>query len=130
MRTMQRKIADLRDRRGVLEGTIADTRRKVEIGAASGSELPKLEADLRSMEREIEDLSARVAESSTAGTTTASRGGSRNSQERPRTVSPIIDTSFTMDVGETVVVGTSRQKGGSKALIALLTAVPPRPASR
>ena len=36
----------------------------------------------------------------------------------------IIDTSFTMDVGETVVVGTSRLKG-DKALIALLTAVAP-----
>jgi len=36
----------------------------------------------------------------------------------------IIDTSFTMDVGETVVVGTSRIAGGDKALIALLTAVP------
>jgi hypothetical protein len=35
---------------------------------------------------------------------------------------PVIDTSFTMDVGETVVVGTSRLKG-DKALIALLTAV-------
>ena len=35
----------------------------------------------------------------------------------------IIDTSFRMDVGETVVVGTSRTKG-DKALIALLTAVP------
>ena len=30
-----------------------------------------------------------------------------------------------MDVGETVVVGTSRLNGGSKALIALLTAAPP-----
>ena len=38
--------------------------------------------------------------------------------------SAIIDTSFTMDVGETVVVGTSRVRGGDKALIALLTAVP------
>ena len=37
---------------------------------------------------------------------------------------PMIDTSFTMDVGETVVVGTSRLAGGDKALIALLTAVP------
>jgi hypothetical protein len=37
---------------------------------------------------------------------------------------PIIDTSFTMDIGETVVVGTSRLKG-DKALIALLTAVAP-----
>jgi hypothetical protein len=36
----------------------------------------------------------------------------------------IISTSFTMDLGETVVVGTSRLKGGDKALIALLTAVP------
>ena len=34
----------------------------------------------------------------------------------------MIDTSFTMDIGETVVVGTSRLKG-DKALIALLTAV-------
>jgi hypothetical protein len=29
-----------------------------------------------------------------------------------------------MDVGETVVVGTSRVRGGDKALITLLTAVP------
>ncbi len=36
----------------------------------------------------------------------------------------VIDTSFTMDIGETVVVGTSRLKG-DKALIALLTAVAP-----
>ena len=34
----------------------------------------------------------------------------------------VIDTSFMMDVGETVVVGTSRV-AGDKALIALLTAV-------
>jgi hypothetical protein len=40
----------------------------------------------------------------------------------------IMNTSFTMDVGETVVVGTSRLSGNSKALIALLTAVPPKTA--
>jgi hypothetical protein len=45
-------------------------------------------------------------------TTVVGRGGS------------IISTTFTMDVGETVVVGTSRLRGGDKALIALLTAVP------
>jgi hypothetical protein len=38
----------------------------------------------------------------------------------------VIDTSFTMDIGETVVVGTSRLAGGDKALIALLTAVAER----
>jgi hypothetical protein len=39
----------------------------------------------------------------------------------------VIDTSFNMDIGETVVVGTSRVRGGAsdnRALIALLTAVP------
>lgn len=35
---------------------------------------------------------------------------------------PVIDTSFRMEDGETVVVGTSKVKGGGKALIALLTA--------
>jgi hypothetical protein len=42
----------------------------------------------------------------------------------------LIDTSFSMDLGETVVVGTSRLKG-DKALIALLTAVAStKPATR
>jgi len=39
-----------------------------------------------------------------------------------RATHAVIDTSFLMDVGETVVVGTSRV-AGDKALIALLTAV-------
>src|SRR5262245_34252628 len=34
----------------------------------------------------------------------------------------LIDTTFTMSLGETVVVGTSRMRGGNKALIVLLTA--------
>lgn len=36
--------------------------------------------------------------------------------------SALIDTSFNMSLGETVVVGTSRIRGGNKALIVLLTA--------
>jgi hypothetical protein len=42
----------------------------------------------------------------------------------------LIDTMFTMDVGETVVVGTSRLAGGENALIALLTAVSKGAASK
>jgi hypothetical protein len=38
-------------------------------------------------------------------------------------VRPVIDTSFSMDIGETIVVGTSRLQGDT-ALIVLLTAVP------
>jgi hypothetical protein len=34
----------------------------------------------------------------------------------------LIDTSFIMSLGETVVVGTSRMRGGNKALIVLLSA--------
>ena len=41
-----------------------------------------------------------------------------------RSSAAIISTTFSMDIGETVVVGTSRLRGGDKALIALLTAVP------
>jgi hypothetical protein len=39
----------------------------------------------------------------------------------PRT---IISTSFGIDIGETVVVGSSRLDGGEKALILLVTAIP------
>jgi hypothetical protein len=35
----------------------------------------------------------------------------------------LINTSFNMSLGETVVVGTSRMRGGNRALIVLLTAV-------
>jgi hypothetical protein len=70
------------------------------------------------MQREIEELKERIAS-----------GGGRSSAPRetaPRAMpsSAVIDTSFTMDVGETVVVGASRPRGATKALIALVTAVP------
>ncbi len=38
----------------------------------------------------------------------------------------VIDTAFRMDDGETVVVGTSKMKGGSRALIAVVTATTDR----
>jgi hypothetical protein len=46
----------------------------------------------------------------------------RQPPEEPAT-QPLIDTTFTMRLGETVVVGTSRVRG-DRALIAVLTAVP------
>ena len=36
----------------------------------------------------------------------------------------LIGTTFGMNVGETVVVGTSKLNGGSEALVVLLTATP------
>jgi hypothetical protein len=123
-RTTNRKIADLRDQATLLEKQIQEVKRKVDVGTSAGTEIPKLEVDLRRVNREIEDLTVRLAEQR------AGRAGARASAATaPQARSSIIDTSFTMDVGETVVVGTSRLKGGTKAIIALLTAVPPRAAA-
>ncbi len=119
LRATTRKIADLKDQASLLEKQIQEAKRKAEVGVAPASDVPKLEVELRRVNREIEDLQARLAE--TKGTRSSARAPAE-----PRAKSAIIDTTFTMDVGETVVVGTSRLKGGAKALIGLLTAVPPR----
>jgi len=42
----------------------------------------------------------------------------------PRAIRPLLETSFGMRVGETVVVGTSKLDGPSKALVVLLSALP------
>lgn len=81
--------------------------------------------DLHGLERDVADARARLAQGLTteqdvnralqrleaASRTTHHAAGS----------APLIDTSFVMDPGETVVVGTSRLEGG-RALIVLLTA--------
>jgi hypothetical protein len=120
--TLARQIADSQDKKVYLERQLQDQRSKVEVGLLSPTDagIQKIELEIRSVQRRIEDLNARAAKGS-ARTPRASQPGRRQS---------VIDTSFTMDVGETVVVGTSRLRGGSKALIALLTAVPPRSSGR
>jgi len=42
----------------------------------------------------------------------------------PRASRPLIDTSFNLKEGETIVVGTSKMDGADEALVVLLTAVP------
>jgi hypothetical protein len=70
------------------------------------------------MRAQIAELEVQAARQREAEKTTA-----RMVQSVRLSTRALIDTSFTMDIGETVVVGTSRIKG-DKALIALLTAVP------
>lgn len=118
-RTTARRLAELQDRMALLNAQLQETRKKVDVGVTAPVEVQKLETELRSVQRQMEDLAAR----SDAGP----RGAARVAVAS-RT--PVIDTNFSMDVGETVVVGTSRLKGGTKALIALLTAVPPRSGGR
>ena len=84
-------------------------RKQVEAGAQDPNEVKRQEAQLAAVTRRIADLKQSLAASS-------SKAGGR----------AVIDTSFRMDDGETVVVGTSKVKGGGKALIALLTATTDR----
>jgi hypothetical protein len=97
-------------------------------GARSSAELKRelvrLQAQLEEARKaqqqaQARDLEARIADL---------RRRTSETRVTPRKLSfagrAVVDTNFTMEVGETVVVGTSRLRGGSRALIALLTAVP------
>ncbi len=48
--------------------------------------------------------------------------GAGNGEDKEHRATDLIETSFSMDIGETVVVGTSRLDGDDQALIVLLTA--------
>jgi hypothetical protein len=108
--------AEERARIAEIEQQIARLRAQLNANAARPTPNREEQARLTS---QIEALQKQVVES---------RGGFGSWKLAPRQSmrsSPLIDTSFRMDVGETVVVGTSRTRG-DKALIALLTAVPPK----
>lgn len=77
--------------------------------------------DLLGRERQVDEARARLQQL-TVEAEQAERSPFAGRQAA-RTVQPLIDTAFTMRLGETVVVGTSRVRG-DKALIAVLTAVP------
>jgi hypothetical protein len=71
---------------------------------------------------------AGASEKGAAGSAAAPAGdaSAREPAGRDAPSRTVMDASFQMDITETVVVGTSRLKGGDNALIAVLTASPPR----
>jgi len=85
------------------------TRQKSEVGLKDPADLPRLNERIEKTKQRIQTLKRELPVAS------SDKGSDGRS---------VIDTTFRMDIGETVVVGTSRLKGGSRALIALLTAVP------
>jgi hypothetical protein len=105
------------------------------MASARNAERSALEQRIRELEREIAaaqkagertaDATARAQELAAARKRLESETPGATWYVRGRS---IIDTTFDMDIGETVVVGTSRLKDTGKdsgrALIALLTAVP------
>jgi hypothetical protein len=102
-----REIFQLERERTDLEIVAAKARRQMEIGTKDADEVKRAEAQLAAVNRRIRELKDSLAQVPKAGGRT------------------VIDTTFRMEEGETVVVGTSKAKGG-KALIALLTATADR----
>ena len=95
------QLVDLEARRRLQEETLRAAKKRYQD---RHPEVVKIQGELEQIVRLMEVARAEVASSGF--------------------IRKIIDTSFNMDVGETVVVGTSRLGGGDKSLIALLTAVP------
>jgi hypothetical protein len=100
----EQRRANLQEDLRTMAARLSETQRRVKAGVESAVTLREAEDRYIQVEQELDAVKARLAAAAGAGS------------------SPIIDSSFTMDAGETVVVGTSRL-GGDKALIALVTAV-------
>jgi hypothetical protein len=112
-----------------VEAVVAqEERRAVEtrVKEERAVEIVRLEAELKAAEQQKNEMRAKELRQALARARTRSERSAQPSRPTAtrRSGGPVIDTSFNMDVGETVVVGTSRLKGNSRALIALLTAVP------
>ena len=104
---LEKRLSDLRKELDTLEDEIPQRTQKLN---RNHTEIQALQAQRRRVQQRIaetvKDLSA----------------GRAHSDQQGHGIGALIDSSFTMDVGETVVVGTSRL-GGDKALIAIVTAV-------
>jgi hypothetical protein len=107
---ISREIFQLERERDDLQLRVSKGREQVNVGTADPGEVKRLEVQLTAVTRRISELKQSLS-------TSSSKAAGR----------AVIDTSFRMDDGETVVVGTSKVKGGGRALIALLTATTDRP---
>jgi hypothetical protein len=109
---VNKEIYQLERERSDLNIEVANRRRKVEVGTLDPTEVKRVEAQLQAVNQRLSALNLLKQQMAAQPTPVKVSGKT------------VIDTSFRMDVGETVVVGTSGLKGGNRALIALLTAVP------
>jgi hypothetical protein len=123
----------------------AGTSDEAQVSVSEGASAAERQREIEKLEREIASLQQKLAEARSANQDNLAREiksqldaierrkrgvGTSREMKYTRASRTVIDTSFSMDVGETVVVGTSRLKANSKALIALLTAVPPKGGGR
>ena len=100
-------------------------------GAPGGRAIENVEADLKALAIEREDLQRRyrandprVVKNETLIRTLEAELAKLQGRAAADVRRPVMEASFKIAVGETVVVGTSRLRGGDRALIAILTAAP------
>ena len=106
-RELERERQDVEAETKTVEAQLREMQQRVEVGITPASEVRPLRDRYNSLQRRLADLAADLE--------AAAHGGAP----------PIIDSSFTMNAGETVVVGTSKfpVPADDKALIAVVTAV-------
>ena len=102
---LEKRLFDLRRELDQLEDEIP---RRVKERNGNHPEIQTLQAQQRRVQQRIAETVNEISSAKAHGDT-------------DRAARSLIDSNFTMDVGETVVVGTSRL-GGDKALIAIVTA--------
>lgn len=100
---VERMLGNVRADIETMAVRVDETKKRVDVGVAPALELREAQDRLSQLKREADALRAKLE-----------RAESRENG--------VMDSSFTMEAGETVVVGTSKL-GGDKALIAIVTAV-------
>ena len=106
---LEKRLSELHKELDTLEDEIP-RRAKEKSTTASHPEIQTLQAQKLRVEQRIAETVNQLA------------GARAHNADADRGARGLIDSNFTMDLGETVVVGTSRL-GGDKALIAIVTAV-------
>jgi hypothetical protein len=101
---LERMLKNAQDDVATLESRVRDAKERVDVGVLAASELRDANDKVVRARRLVEELQLKME---------GIEGGGNLG---------VMDSSFTMDAGETVVVGTSKL-GGDKALIAIVTAV-------
>lgn len=103
---LEKRLSELRRELDTIEDEIP---RRTTPATANNADVAALQARRRRVQQQIVETTQEVAASRSRG------------PEVDRSNRNLVDGSFVMEVGETVVVGTSRL-GGDKALIAIVTA--------
>jgi len=101
---------------------VRSVKQKFEVGMVAGPEMESANIRLRRAEQRVQELERLATSAQARASAAQGGGGARGTGGRPvSSRREIMDSSFSISLGETVVIGTSRLNG-DQALIALLTA--------